>query len=136
MLIATSAEFASWKARFSSLANQIYRKYPGGCGWYALGSKRPIANAAWKELNQQPGMYQSYAKEYTDRFRVMGLRLSDLGFSDSDANAWGELALRFTLSQPGVHTAISDGGLPVLYNAARTVKKFSVVQAYQMVSVK
>jgi aryl-alcohol dehydrogenase-like predicted oxidoreductase len=72
----------------------------------AIIAKRPIANAAWKELNQQPGMYQSYAKEYTDRFRVMGLRLSDLGISNSDPNAWAEAALRFTLSQPGVHTAI------------------------------
>src|SRR5581483_7706475 len=32
-------------------------------------AKRPIANAAWKQIHEQPGMYQSYAKEYTDRFR-------------------------------------------------------------------
>ena len=69
-------------------------------------AKRPIANAAWKEIHQQPGMYQSYAKEYTDRFRMMGLRLSDLGYNESDANAWAQIALRFTLSQPGVQTAI------------------------------
>src|SRR4051812_36594075 len=69
-------------------------------------AKRPIANAAWKQIHQQPGMYQSYAKEYTDRFSAMGLRLSDLGYSDADPSAWSELALRFTLSQPGVHTAI------------------------------
>jgi aryl-alcohol dehydrogenase-like predicted oxidoreductase len=69
-------------------------------------AKRPIANAAWKEIHEQPGMYQSYAKEYTDRFRAMGLRLSDLGAGDSKANAWCEIALRFTLSQPGVHTAV------------------------------
>ena len=47
-------------------------------------AKRPIANAAWKELHQQPGMYQSYAKEYTDRFRMMGLRLSELGYNESE----------------------------------------------------
>jgi aryl-alcohol dehydrogenase-like predicted oxidoreductase len=69
-------------------------------------AKRPIANAAWKDINQQPGMYQSYAKEYTDRFRVTGLRLRDLGYNDSDTSAWAEIALRFTLSHPGVHTAI------------------------------
>ena len=69
-------------------------------------AKRPIANAAWKEIHQQPGMYQSYAKEYTDRFRAMGLRLGDLGYTESDASAWPEIALRFTLSVPGVHTAV------------------------------
>jgi aryl-alcohol dehydrogenase-like predicted oxidoreductase len=69
-------------------------------------AKRPIANAAWKEIHEQPGMYQSYAREYTDRFKVLGLHLSDLGYKESDANAWAELALRFTLSHPGVHTAI------------------------------
>jgi aryl-alcohol dehydrogenase-like predicted oxidoreductase len=68
--------------------------------------KRPIANAAWKEIHQQPGMYQSYAKEYHDRFHAMGLRLSDLGYRDDDPSAWSEVALRFTLSQEGVHTAI------------------------------
>jgi aryl-alcohol dehydrogenase-like predicted oxidoreductase len=69
-------------------------------------AKRPIANAAWKELHQQPGMYQSYAKEYTDRFRMMGLHLSDLGYNESDPTAWAEIALRFTISQPGVQTAV------------------------------
>jgi len=69
-------------------------------------AKRPIANAAWKQIHEQPGMYQSYAKEYTDRFRAMGLKLRDLGHSESDASAWAQIALRFTLSQPGVHTAI------------------------------
>src|SRR5581483_6721721 len=69
-------------------------------------AKRPIANAVWKQIHEQPGMYQSYAKEYTDRFRAMGLKLRDLGHSESDASAWAQIALRFTLSQPGVHTAI------------------------------
>ena len=69
-------------------------------------AKRPIANAAWKQIQQQPGMYQSYAKEYTDRFRAIGLKLSDLGYKDGDETTWPEAALRFTLSQSGVHTAI------------------------------
>jgi len=63
--------------------------------------KRPIANAAWKDINQQPGMYKNYAKTYTDRFQQLGLKPQDVGFND-----WAELALRFTLSQPGVTTAI------------------------------
>lgn len=70
-------------------------------------AKRPIANAAWKQIDQQPGMYKSYAKNYTERFAQMKLSPpADLGFSGNPADAWPEIALRFTLSQPGVHVAI------------------------------
>ncbi|HMB95851.1 MAG TPA: aldo/keto reductase [Tepidisphaeraceae bacterium] len=71
-----------------------------------LLAKRPIANAAWKDISQQPGMYKSYASEYTERFKKMGLTLGDLGYNDSDSRAWAEIALRFTLSFPEVHCAI------------------------------
>jgi aryl-alcohol dehydrogenase-like predicted oxidoreductase len=64
-------------------------------------AKRPIANAAWKDLKDQPGMYQSYAKTYTDRLAKLDLKPADFGFGD-----WLEPALRFTLAQPGVTTAI------------------------------
>ncbi len=66
-------------------------------------AKRPIANAAWKDPSEQQGLYRTYAKTYTDRLAKMGLELSDLGFADGD---WPEVALRFTLSQPGVHSAL------------------------------
>lgn len=66
-------------------------------------AKRPIANAAWKDLSQQQGLYKTYAKVYTDRLAAMNLKPADLGFTDQD---WPEIALRFTLSQPGVHCAI------------------------------
>jgi aryl-alcohol dehydrogenase-like predicted oxidoreductase len=72
-------------------------------------AKRPVANAAWKDISQQPGMYQSYAKEYTERLRKMKITPSDVGFNTTSKNpdeAWPEMALRFTLSFPGVHTAI------------------------------
>jgi aryl-alcohol dehydrogenase-like predicted oxidoreductase len=69
-------------------------------------AKRPIANAAWKKLSDQPGMYSSYAETYTKRFAAMGLSPADLGFSGDAAQLWPEISLRFTLSQPGVHTAI------------------------------
>jgi aryl-alcohol dehydrogenase-like predicted oxidoreductase len=69
-------------------------------------AKRPIANAAWKDLSQQPGFYSNYAKEYTDRLSKMHLKPADLGFSGSASQAWPELALRFTLSFPEVSTAI------------------------------
>lgn len=63
-------------------------------------AKRPIANAAWKDIGEQQGFYQKYAQTYTDRLSKMKLNASDFGMD------WPELALRFTLSQPGVTTAI------------------------------
>jgi aryl-alcohol dehydrogenase-like predicted oxidoreductase len=67
-------------------------------------AKRPIANAAWKDLSDQHGLYKSYAKTYHDRLKQMKLDPAELGFAGRDA--WSELALRFTLSQPAVHCAI------------------------------
>lgn len=64
-------------------------------------AKRPLANAAWKELSEQPGLYKDYAKDYTERLRRLHLDPAALGVAN-----WSELALRFTLSQPGVTTAI------------------------------
>jgi aryl-alcohol dehydrogenase-like predicted oxidoreductase len=69
-------------------------------------AKRPLANAAWKDLGQQPGMYKDYAKDYTQRLHEMKLNPSDLGISGPAEQAWPELALRFTLSQTGVSTAV------------------------------
>jgi len=91
-----------------NIVDQINLNWLGQAAEKRIGiiAKRPIANAAWKQIQQQPGMYQSYAKEYTDRFGAIGLKLSDLGYKETDESAWPELALRFTLSQPGVHTAI------------------------------
>ena len=64
-------------------------------------AKRPVANAAWKDISQQPGMYKEYARDYTARLAAMKLDPAQLGVA-----SWSELALRFTLSQPGVTTAI------------------------------
>ena len=69
-------------------------------------AKRPIANAAWKNPSEQPGVYASYASTYSKRLKKMGITPSDLGFPGEVEQAWPEIALRFTLSQPGVHTAI------------------------------
>jgi aryl-alcohol dehydrogenase-like predicted oxidoreductase len=76
-------------------------------------AKRPIANAAWKDLSAQPGMYKNYAKDYTERLKKMALDpRAMLGRSNDNAAAaagealWPELALRFTLSFPQVSTAI------------------------------
>lgn len=68
-------------------------------------AKRPIANACWKDISTQQGIYKNYVAEYSKRFATMNLSPAELGFSDTQAS-WSEIALRFTLSQPGVHTAI------------------------------
>jgi aryl-alcohol dehydrogenase-like predicted oxidoreductase len=64
-------------------------------------AKRPVANAAWKPLEAQGGIYKEYVKPYTDRFQAMGVDPRELGFAGPEA--WMEIALRFTLAQPGVH---------------------------------
>jgi aryl-alcohol dehydrogenase-like predicted oxidoreductase len=62
----------------------------------AIIAKRPIANAAWKDLSAQPGFYRGYAEEYTRRLARMNIAPADLGFEGDASDAWPELALRFT----------------------------------------
>jgi aryl-alcohol dehydrogenase-like predicted oxidoreductase len=64
-------------------------------------AKRPLANAAWRDLSEQKGLYREYARDYTARLATMKLQPADFGIA-----SWNELALRFTLSHPGVSTAI------------------------------
>jgi aryl-alcohol dehydrogenase-like predicted oxidoreductase len=87
----------------ANLEGVIKAAQPRGIGIIA---KRPIANSAWKPLSTQPGLYADYAKTYAERFAKMGLSLEALGLEGEPARVWPEIALRFTLSQPGVHTAI------------------------------
>ncbi len=61
-------------------------------------AKRPIADAAWNK--SRPGMYKSYGQVYEDRLKQMGLNAADYKLT------WPQLALRFTLTVAGVHTAI------------------------------
>jgi len=68
-------------------------------------AKRPIANAAWK-THDRPGHYGGYVQPYVDRLAKMKLDPAQLGFPGDAERAWPELALRFTLSQAGVNTAI------------------------------
>ena len=68
----------------------------GGRGFIA---KRPVANHPWRFAEQPVG---DYCEAYWLRWQAMGL---DAGGLD-----WGELALRFTLSVPGVSSAIVGTG--------------------------
>ena len=65
-------------------------------------------------------MYQSYAREYTERLRKLKVAPHELGFDGSPNEAWPEMALRFTLSFPDVHTAII--GTTSLENARRNAE--------------
>jgi aryl-alcohol dehydrogenase-like predicted oxidoreductase len=69
-------------------------------------AKRPLANAAWRDASEQRGMYINYAQTYAARLAKMAVTPADVGFAGEAADAWSEIALRFTLSQPGVTTAI------------------------------
>jgi aryl-alcohol dehydrogenase-like predicted oxidoreductase len=64
-------------------------------------AKRPIANSCWRPLSEFQKFYPDYVRPYAERFQKTGLTLEDLGLED-----WAEVALRFTLSHEGVHTAI------------------------------
>ena len=77
-------------------------------------AKRPVANAAWKDIGDQQGFYQKYAKTYTERLAKMDLDPADFGME------WPELALRWTLSQEGTTTAIVGTTNPA--NAAANLK--------------
>ena len=78
--------------------------------------KRPVANAAWLGVGQQPGFYANYTTSYSERFEAMGLDLADLG-GDGD---WADIALRFTLAQDGVTSAIVGTTNPE--NAKRNIE--------------
>ena len=67
--------------------------------------KRPLANSCWRDMTRYGPFYDEYTAAYTQRFNAMGLSTQSLGFEGD----WLELALRFTVFQPGVHTAIIGG---------------------------
>lgn len=62
-------------------------------------AKRPVANAAWRYGDQPPA--EPYHTVYWQRLRQLRYPFTELPLPEAVA-----IALRFTLSQPGVHTAI------------------------------
>ncbi len=73
---------------------------------HGVEAKRPIANAAWRSVDEQRGIYKNYASEYKKRLTAMKLDPVALGIDGPPQKAWPELALRFTLSFPAVSCAI------------------------------
>jgi aryl-alcohol dehydrogenase-like predicted oxidoreductase len=69
----------------------------GGMGFIA---KRPVANSPWRFAEQPRG---DYSEPYWLRMRAMGM-------APPGGMPWGEFALRFTLSMPGVASAIVGTG--------------------------
>ena len=69
-------------------------------------AKRPLANAAWRKPYEEKGIYIEYSRVYRERFEKMRLDPAELGFPGEPASVWPEIALRFTLFEPGVSTAI------------------------------
>jgi len=70
-------------------------------------AKRPIANAAWRQADQREGLYKQYAEDYAARLSAMEVTPRDLGYLGPTEVEWPEIALKFTLAQPGVSSAIA-----------------------------
>jgi aryl-alcohol dehydrogenase-like predicted oxidoreductase len=69
-------------------------------------AKRSVANAAWKDIEEQRGIYRDYSEPYITRLPALGITPSSLGFGQDTSEDWLRLALRFTLSVSGVDCAI------------------------------
>ena len=111
-----AARYAVECGRFDTLADVGQHRRPGGDradaaaarrGEMGVIAKRPLANAAWRYAKKPA---EPYYQTYWARLRALGPDL--LGDGDPAATA-----LKFTLSVPGVHTAIVGTTRPERWHA-------------------
>jgi aryl-alcohol dehydrogenase-like predicted oxidoreductase len=96
--------FQALETSVSIADQQAITRYLPQAHSHGLGviAKRPIANGAWRKLDDLGEFYGDYAAPYAKRIEAMQLTPQAVGFDGS----WIELALRFTLFEPHVTTAI------------------------------
>jgi aryl-alcohol dehydrogenase-like predicted oxidoreductase len=93
-------------------------------------AKRPIANASW--IGGWNGPIDSYSEPYRRRLRKLRYDFLELPANDSIG-----IALRFTLSVPGVHTAIMgttkpsrwEGNAALLERGPLTLAEFDAIRS-------
>lgn len=86
-------------------------------------AKRPIAEAVWRSPTQMASFIRIYSQPYRERLAQMQLNPAELGFSQPAEEAWPEMAMRFTLNQPGVSCAII--GTTQIENAKKNIESVS-----------
>ncbi|MFW5841267.1 MAG: aldo/keto reductase [Planctomycetota bacterium] len=71
-------------------------------------AKRPIANSAWRNLDELGDFYSDYAADYAERIQQMQMSPEAVGF-DGD---WIEMALRFSAFEENVDVAVVGSSNP------------------------
>jgi hypothetical protein len=91
-------------------------------------AKRPIANACWRSGGRPEN---GYLHVYWDRLQELGY-----DFLTGDLNEAVSIALRFTLSVPGVHTAIVGTANPDRWRKNAELARLGALPADQFESIR
>ena len=91
-------------------------------------AKRPIANAVWR-YPQKPE--NTYILPYWERLQEL-----DYDFLHTDPENAAAIALRFTLSMPGVHTAIVGTANPARWRQNAAILAAGPLDKAQIASIR